>query len=644
LLGVFWTARGYESFDGDQAYRLPLLLARQNPAVFARDPFVRAFDAFNPHVGWLWLLDLVSRPLGLAASLAALFVFTYAAMTVGILKISRSISTVRGSGFVAIALFLAARAGNIGTNHLVESMVLDRQIALAAGWLAIAIWICSKPSWRGHVLAAGCLAFAGLIHPSLGLQLAMVCAVSGVAWTFGWRSTDFDRRSLVNLLGGCLLGALPSLGFAAGSAATLTRGLALDEFRALAVEIQGPQHLAPWLWRFDQWSAALAYLALAIVAIRERSVASRDAASAGLGRLALMLGCLVAGLGAAWVGVAMVRDFRLTLFQPFRMATLARGVCLLLIAPRIARQWQERTIFARMRAASIVLGLVSDQAFVAVAGAEVLATLAQWTIGDRSRIVWFGAIGVGMRHLAFHDTQPSAWILGAGLAVVAIWSVMDRLRPIEWNARRCVMVSVAAWTVPILAVFGGLNGMERGGPPAWAKSLVARCRFVECPTDEVERLGVWARGHLAGDAMIVGPPGEKTFRLWSRRSVAFNRAASPYHASALGLWADQFKRHVGFEGSSRAFAAAYLRDRQSLEARFDRLSVGQLRSLMETERGTHLLALSPGERAKRGLPSIGGVFAALRIDGRYAIYEVVVGLSAEPGGGVMLGRSARDSF
>ena len=37
-----------------------------------------------------------------------------------------------------MGLLLAAKAGNIGTNHLFEAMVLDRLMAFALGWLALA--------------------------------------------------------------------------------------------------------------------------------------------------------------------------------------------------------------------------------------------------------------------------------------------------------------------------------------------------------------------------------------------------------------------------------------------------------------------------------------------------------------------------
>src|SRR3954447_13875049 len=116
ILGLYLTLRGYHSRDGDQAYRLPLLLHRQDPALFADDPFVRAFDAFNPHRGYLALLDVASRPLGLSAGIFALFVTTFAATCLGLDRLARAVWPESGKnvGLVAIGLALTAKAGNIG--------------------------------------------------------------------------------------------------------------------------------------------------------------------------------------------------------------------------------------------------------------------------------------------------------------------------------------------------------------------------------------------------------------------------------------------------------------------------------------------------------------------------------------------------
>ena len=79
ILGLYFTLRGYHSLDGDQAYRLPLLLHRLDPAVYAADPFVRAFDTFNPHRGSLLVLGGATGLLGLAAGLLVVFVLMFLA-------------------------------------------------------------------------------------------------------------------------------------------------------------------------------------------------------------------------------------------------------------------------------------------------------------------------------------------------------------------------------------------------------------------------------------------------------------------------------------------------------------------------------------------------------------------------------------
>src|SRR5262245_33059518 len=83
FFGVGLTFHGYHSRDGDQAYRLPLLIDRQDPVAYAADPFVRAFDQFNPHRGSLAMLDLLSRAFGLSATLFGLYVVSFAGLARG---------------------------------------------------------------------------------------------------------------------------------------------------------------------------------------------------------------------------------------------------------------------------------------------------------------------------------------------------------------------------------------------------------------------------------------------------------------------------------------------------------------------------------------------------------------------------------
>jgi hypothetical protein len=152
------------------------------------------------------------------------------------------------------------------------------------------------------------------------------------------------------------------------------------------------------------------------------------------------------------------------------------------------------------------------------------------------------------------------------------------------------------------------------GSRDWSAVLVGRCRFAEVPTDDLERLAIWCRDQTPASSRFIGPPGPKTFRLWSRRSLAFNRSASPYHAAGLADWASRYRDHVGFDGPTADFARAYLLDRHELEAGFGRLTDSELAGLARRQGATHILV--PSARPS-GDPT--GPLERLRVEGRYAV-------------------------
>ncbi len=149
--------------------------------------------------------------------------------------------------------------------------------------------------------------------------------------------------------------------------------------------------------------------------------------------------------------------------------------------------------------------------------------------------------------------------------------------------------------------------------------MLGRCRFAEVPVDPAERLGVWCREHTPESSRFIGPPGEKGFRLWSRRPLAFNRAGSPYHAAGLLDWSERFRAHVGFEGSAAEFARAYLAGRHALEANYARMTPAAKLALARGQGATHVLE----HFAAAGRPpDLGPGLELLVLDGEYAVYRV----------------------
>ncbi len=621
VFGLYLTVRGYHSRDGDQAYRLPILLHQQDPSLFADDPFVSAFHTFNPHQGYLALLDFASRPFGLSFALFALFAATFALTCYGIDRLARSVWPEAGEsvGLIAVALVLLAKAGNIGTNHLFEAMLLDRLVGFSLGWVALALAI------EGRILVPSLLiGVATIVHPSVGLQLGGVLGVTWFAWAIGRRVTAQSWRStglgMVTLVLAVLPGALSTL----GQSQRLFEGMSPHEFRSLGVELQMAQHMVPSLWRTPQWLAWGGFIVLGLVSLFRLGVRSNEDSfsplpSVATRRFAILFGVVLLGLGVAYLAIEGIRDLRVTVFQPFRMATIARGLALVAAAGRCRMLWVRGDVLGKLRVSLLATGLAGDWTFVVAVAVELVATLSEagilksrWTT-DWSRSAIIATASLGMIVLWRHDTERGHVLL-LGAVVVAI--LAHRFRFV-WTRRRFALAYVVAWSFPIAAIV-----IPAFLPPEHplVVGLSARCRFDAVPSDDIERLAVWCRSNTASDAKFITPPGPKTFRLWSLRSVAFNRAASPYHAAGLRDWSDRFRAHVRFEGTTEEFVRSYLADRHGVEGRYAKFSHRELASLAATQSADHVIASAPVERSSE---NENGGLQLLKVEGRYAVYRVV---------------------
>lgn len=626
-LGLSLTLNGYVSRDGDQAYRLPLLLHHQNPSLFRHDPFVQALHTFNPHTHFLQLIDVAGRPLGLSAALFLLYAATFFLTFVSIDTLARRVwpEISPSVGLVAAALVFSAKAGNIGTNHLFEPLLLDRLIALAFGWSALAMALSRSP--RVQMLSTLPIGLAAWVHPSLGLQMGMWLAGCWVVW-----ACLESRPRLVSFAP--LIGIALYPGLAGVDSSRLFEGLPADQFRVLTAYIQSPQHMIPRLWRTPQWLAAFCYPALALLGM---SLQVRDGGPdesrtpSARRRLLIALGLIVLGLIVATIAIESLGNFRVTLIQPFRMATIGRGLCLVLLAPHVFTLGRRPDFAGNVRAAWIFVGLLGDWTLAVVTCVEIACVLTErfsgdlWTgsktAGLRRPGRLYGTLGIsavivaGLLFLAFRDTESGHVRLL--VATVGVWLARGILgrRQLPLTTSRLLRIACYCWLIPVAAVMVPLTQTDRSSDNVLSRFLVARCRFGETPTHDVERLALWCRDHTPEDAVFIGPPGPKTFRLWSGRSLAFNRAGSPYHAAGIADWAERFREHVGFHGPLDAFAAAYLNDRQALERRYDQFDARELADLARRQKAEYVITQDSTEHRGR--------LQRLHVEGRYAVYRVV---------------------
>ena len=180
-----------------------------------------------------------------------------------------------------------------------------------------------------------------------------------------------------------------------------------------------------------------------------------------------MLAVVLASLGAAWVAIEVLHNLRITIFQPFRMATVARGLALVLIAGRLVELWERGQWFPRLRSVLIGVALVGDWMLVVVTSAEAGVAVCEWLaarpLGGRfefgprvQKIVFAGLLGLGLVFLSRHDTESGHWpllaVLGVGLAATFSirWATRSGQNP-AGNARlaaeraRHVAKALARW-------------------------------------------------------------------------------------------------------------------------------------------------------------------------------------------------------
>lgn len=628
LFGLSLSVLGYRSLEGDQAYRLPLLLRQLDASLYQQDPFVRSFDQFNPHQGYLDLLAAAARPAGLGVGLFAVYALTFCLTFLGIDRLARSVFPALGAGVGSLALLmvLITQAGNIGTNHLFGPMLLDRLIALALGWCALAACVASPA--RGFWLAPLLIVGAAWVHPALGLQLGVLLTGSWVAWLVLSAWVEVNRRHALLAIIALSLALLPTLVTLPAQSSALLEGLPQQDYKLLAAYVQNPQHLVPSLWRLPQWLAWFAFPLLAGICFVSGATCPRQEPSLppARRRLALALVVNLLGLALSWILVEPLDNFRVMLFQPFRLATVARGLCIIVLSGHLLTLWKKRDLASRARVLILIVGLTGDWSFVVAACAEMAFQVFDRCYSPKAgAFAGLAAFVCGLVFLSRHDTASghvpllAAW--STAVALSAFLRFRDQSAPsIGWTPRRLALAISLSWVVPTLALLAPLTASRFPALAKPALALATHCRFAETPRDDVEALALWARRNLPADARFIGPPGPKTFRLWSRRDLAFNRASSPYHARGLADWAARFRAHVGFEGTGAEFATAYLDNRQKLEQGFDTMPDDQLAALAHAQQARFILS-----RHRNGPSS---KLTLVKEAGHYAIYTVDLGPTA----------------
>lgn len=587
-VGAVVTLGGYQSRVVDQCYRLPIVARMNDQALYAADPFVLAFDTFNPHWGYGWLLNSLSAVTGLSAALFGLYAATLALTLASLWRIRRALAPALPpwSDWLVVAVFVLCRAGNIGTNHLWEDHLLDRQIGYALLWFALAEWLAGELRRAWSIPLA--IGLTAIVHPGLGVLAAALWAGVFIA---GLAVGETHKRATIQFIVTLAFAMAPWAVAYLPQSKVLAEGVDPALFWSLATELQGPQHMRPVHWRESQWWAAFAILAAGLGGL---AAARRDFDRAAVIRASLWAVPIVLGLALTTVLVEIAHSLPVAMAQPFRLATPLRGLCLILLIPYLTGLIRSGGVAGAARAGALILCLRGDRAFEAAVAVELVLIGSSWIFRQFTNLE--RKPGYDLATLAIAGILASWWLirrdtadgevllLSGYLTGASFALILPRVGPRiamrfssgsnGYRNARAWRICAYAWAIPLASAVAGMA--DPTGDTTICRALAGRWRIQEIPNSDVERLAVEAREILPADALVLAPPRDKAFRHWSRRSVVVNVAGSPYQAKALADWAERLRIVAGEPADLATFSHMWPENRVAWETHFEKASATQL--------------------------------------------------------------------
>lgn len=558
--GLVISINGYQSRVIDQCYRLPIMERMIDANAYAGDQFVDAFESFNPHIGYSRLLQFGSMLSGLSLWMFILYSLALSICIHAIWEIRKTLfpNLPAWSDWLLVAIFSLCKAGNIGTNHLWEDHLLDRQIAFSLGWVMLATWIkndstiSSSHNTIASLKISILCGITAVIHPGLGLlYVALWLGVFGLAWLVGNCNSKQFGTTAILLISSMIPWGLIYL----PQAAVLKQGVEQELFWSLATELQGPQHMRPIYWRSTQWYAAIALLIAGIAQIALSGNAVRT--SPAIKKTAAWIFIITLGLLIAVPGIEIFKSLNITMAQPFRLATIMRGMMLILILPGLVARLQSKQLLQLCHGCALILSLRQDMALTVMIVIELILQFAKMSHRNKTLMTFCYIVMQlsGSYWLLLHDPRKSYYLIIAGDAIGIVLfmiqsdrdqkrnEIIERLIAIPSTHRRQIRIAIYAWLLPILAILFNLTDSLQ---KTWAaEKLAGKYRVFATPLSDAEKLGVWIDRHMPKDVLVLTPPRDKSLRSWSHRSIVVNVAGSPYQASALKTWAERLQSMSG---------------------------------------------------------------------------------------------------
>ena len=541
---------GYSYGLSNHAEQLPVIFRLIDAEYLTNDFFVNAASGFGPSHYYSHAFAFVAGYIPIHVAMAAIWLLTFIAVIVITAFAARDIVGSVLGGMIAAILVSLSSPFSLGFDAIALMPVLTpRFLALPFGLFAI---------WRGIRGQAICAAIASLpailIHPTLGLETAVLALAAAVANSFWcWRvRRGIDSLQARGLALGILIVGLTSLLWIVPTILTGTSfSSTSDDLVRINAYFRFPHQLVPSTWDMGSWALAAGFavaVAIALAEFRRRTTNSesgrQERSAIGFATVSTFSLIAVALLGG-YVFLELIPTRIAVNAQVFQLVVVAAWLGWILMAGVIAEfvmsgRWRWAALFVVSAASAPTLFVFTAFTFAAskLSGG---ATFRSKLFFAGIAILIFDTM-VLTKVWVGQPTLRDVLLVALGLPVVLMIAVSSRLKP----------VALAALAGGLVVVSTSLALDREEVLPnniPFVSSFLAKTQPI-LTLDQAFRKGeshaedytliLAARNSTHADAVFLIPWNWQNWRLFANRAVVVDREAFPFGEGAMEEWYDRY--------------------------------------------------------------------------------------------------------
>ncbi len=530
---------------GNQVEQFSLIARILNPDLMPGDLYVEEAIGFGPRFYYVHLMAAIVGVVGLPVAVHALSVLCNFGLAAVSYAAAGRLLGASQAGCALAAILAVTNAGfSLGfAGFLRFDSFQPASVAVPLGLIGFYLTLRGQP-----VRAAGAFAAGSLMHPLIGVELAMFAyAAAAMAVLIKPSPVGIMRGLLPLIAGGALFGAFTLVAWGVPMVLTGGERMGNDEFFRTLIEFRAPHHYLGLDFHRIQWIfAAVFFAGIAVVyGLRVWS----EGLSREVVALAMTIAIVVAVCLASLWFVDQVQSRLWATAQVFRITLVLKWAGFLILAWLLG-EWIKRGGLAEIVLASIAVVATGDAlsyVLVLVLAAKAAIELGRnWFPGRvMEGLIWLGlAVTAAISGYIIHRYGGDEGLVRAAVAMACAGLIFSPRLGRDAGTGLAVLLAAVVLVTTTLTRHEGLFGWD---------ALKADFVWADRDDDATE-IARAARQETRPDSVWLVPPDMEIFRVVAERTVVADFTSIPFPDMAMREWRQRIE-NLYSPGDKAGFAA-----------------------------------------------------------------------------------------